>query len=229
MSEPIGAVAVPPLTPQALALLLRVTRKLAHDMNNAVLSTTSLLEMAAMDHPEAADWLAPLRPYAEKPKHLLGPALRALPTRASVRPRQLEAWPELVGAEAAALEVRLELAPDIAAPAGLAEDEWLQCLDNLVVNSLQAHALARRLGQRGAEAAWTAVRRLGPGHWQVSDNGPGCADLQAAANGTPRQGNGHLGLGLAVVAAHLQRLGGTLQLSARPGGGLTADLHWTEH
>jgi C4-dicarboxylate-specific signal transduction histidine kinase len=227
MSDLSAPISVVPLPPATLALLLAMVRKLAHDMNNAVLATTSLLEMAAMDHPEAEPWLTPLQPYAEKPKHLLSPALRALPTRAAVRPRRLEAWPELVSAEATAVDVRLELPPDLAGPAALAEDEWLQCLDNLVVNALQAHALARRLGRRGPGPAWVAVQRLGPGHWQVADNGPGCADLQAAARGTPRQGDGHLGLGLAVVASHLQRLGGTLLLSQPEAGGLIAQLHWT--
>lgn len=226
MSDLSGPIPVTPLPRATLALLLLVLRKLAHDMNNAVLSTTSLLEMAAMDHPEAEAWLTPLRPYAEKPKHLLSPALRALPTRADVRPRRLEAWPELISAEAAAAGVRLELPLDLTGPAAMAEDEWLQCLDNLVVNALQAHALARRLGRQGPEPAWVAVQCVGPGHWQVADNGPGCADLQAAAHGTPRQGDGHLGLGLAVVASHLQRLGGTLLLSKRKAAGILAELRW---
>lgn len=226
MSESPSPVRVEPLAPATLALLVAALRKLSHDMNNAVLSSTSLLEMTAMDHPEAEPWLAPLLPHAQRPKQLLQPALRALPTRAAVRPRTLADWPQRIGEEAAALQVNLELPAHLQGPAALAEDEWLQCLDNLVCNALQAHAWVSRLGQPRAAPPWVEVQRLAEGHWRVCDNGPGCTDLGLAARGTPRQGNGHLGLGLAVVASHLQRLGGSLHLAPRDGGGLQAELSW---
>ena len=57
----------------------------------------------------------------------------------------------------------------------------------------------------------------------VSDNGPGCDDLAAAAAGAlQRRGGGHLGLGLPVLAAVVARAGGEVHLADRSGGGISA-------
>ncbi len=227
--QPQPAVLVEPLAPVALTLALAMMKKLSHDLNNALLSSLSLAELVMLDHPEVAPILEPVRLHLQRPRQVLEASLRALPTRAAVRPRLLNTWPARVATEAKALQLDLRLPEQLAGPAALAEDDWVQCLDNLVRNALEAHELALKLHHDYAEAPWVAVQQLRPNCWQVLDNGPGCPDLQAAARGVARQGAGHLGLGLAVVAAHLQRIGGTLTLAPRDGSGLVATIQWPLH
>lgn len=226
MQAASAVVTVEPMPPVALALALAMMNKLSHDLNNAQLSSQSLLELAMLDHPELAPLLDPVHKHLRRPRQVLETSLRALPTRASVRPRVLSAWPARVAAEAAALQVELRLPAILAGPAGLPEDDWTQCLDNLVHNAMDSHELGRRLHHDYAQPPWISVEQNGPSEWHVMDNGPGCQDLQLAARGSPRQGAGHLGLGLAVVAAHLARIGGTLTVAQRGGTGITAVMQW---
>ena len=221
-----SAIQVEPLPAAALALALSMMKKLSHDLNNALLSSVSLLELVMMDHPEVANLLEPAHRHLQRPRQVLETSLRALPSRAAVRPRALSTWPARVIAEAEAIQVQLRLPSRIDGPVGLAEEDWLQCLDNLVRNALEAHELARKLQHDYAEQPWVSVEQLRDNCWQVLDNGPGCRDLPAAARGSARQGAGHLGLGLAVVATHLQRVRGTLTLAERDGSGLVATIQW---
>ena len=62
---------------------------------------------------------------------------------------------------------------------------------------------------------------------EISDNGPGCADLRAVAHGHGTRACGlHLGLGLPVAAAILAARGGTLTLHADAPHGLRATATW---
>ena len=52
----------------------------------------------------------------------------------------------------------------------------------------------------------------------VKDNGPGCDDLLAAVQGAARRGGGHMGLGLATLAARLKDIGGELRVLSDDSG-----------
>lgn len=106
----------------------------------------------------------------------------------------------------------------------IADDRLLlsAALRNLIENALQASpdgtAVQVTLRQEGA--AWVCA---------VLDRGPGIADADRArvtdqfyrGAGTQAQGSG---LGLSIVAAAMARMGGTLRLSPRDGGGEVAEM-----
>jgi phosphoglycerate-specific signal transduction histidine kinase len=61
----------------------------------------------------------------------------------------------------------------------------------------------------------------------VSDDGPGCDDLTAAAGGEiARNGSVHLGLGLQIAATILAERGGELAISANVPRGFRAEATW---
>ena len=52
----------------------------------------------------------------------------------------------------------------------------------------------------------------------VKDNGPGCGDLLAAVQGAARRSGGHMGLGLTTLAARLKDIGGELRVLSDDSG-----------
>jgi len=120
--------------------------------------------------------------------------------------------------EAAAIELRLAAGPDFRLPAAT--------LDRLVSNLLDnAHAY-------GAPPVVIETARSAQGYvLGVSDHGQGIAAQDRLRASRPfvrldpaRGGNGHSGLGLAIVERLVRRAGGELQIGEGEGGGLAVRM-----
>ncbi|MBI5608492.1 MAG: ATP-binding protein [Deltaproteobacteria bacterium] len=217
---------------RAIALLVAALRKLSHDVNNALVSSVSMFDLAVSDlaeeHADLAEGLAPVRPYLSAPRTVFEGPMRTLPTRSMLRPRVLSDWASQIRSEGAKFDTEVEVPADLPEPPIDAAD-WVQCLDNAVVNALDGRENAQRCGEPQtpglvrlaafADGPWCGVR--------VDDNGKPPADLAAVAAGsTRRSGHGHLGLGLPVAAMHLAAAGGQVHLSPSPLGGVRVELRW---
>jgi hypothetical protein len=220
--QPVRVQALPWPVLEALQPLLR---KLAHDLGNALVAGVTMADVLAMQSGERTGLLASLRPYLLRPREVLDTAVNGLP-EIGVRPR---AWMELrreLSDHAAVRGVELRWrAPSTAAalPTWLAEADWCLAAWTLLHNGLDAHAAAVELDE-GVPEPWVEINCREEG-LLVSDNGPGCTDLLAVAAGTVRRrGGGHLGLGLSVLAAVVERSGGGVFLAPRPGGGVLASV-----
>jgi len=218
--------------PQAIALLVTALRKLAHDVNNALVSSVSMFDLAvsdlADDHAELAAGLAPVRPYLSAPQAVFERPLRTLPTRSMLRPRVYADWLAQIRSEGAKLSAEVEVAPGLHQPL-IQEADWVQCLDNAVVNALDARENAMRCGDAD-DPGLVSVVPFAQGEWcgvRIDDNGKPPADLAGVAQGSARRsGHGHLGLGLPVAAMHLAAVGGQVRLSASLLGGVRVELRW---
>ncbi len=218
--------------PHAIALLVASVRKLAHDVNNALVSSVSMFDLAVSDlgddRPDLAGWLAPVRPYLSAPRTVFERPMRTLPTRSMQRPRQFADWASQIRGEGAKLDADVQIQEGLPEPP-IDPADWVQCLDNAVVNALDARENAKRCGDAD-EPGVVAVAPFALGEWRgvrIDDNGKPPADLLAVAQGSARRsGNGHLGLGLPVAAMHLAAAGGQVRLSASPLGGLRVELRW---
>lgn len=214
---------------EAMTLLVAVVRKLGHDVNNALVSAVSLCELAVLDDPACEPALQPVRSQLSKPREVFDSAMRTLPSRSTVRPRDPDDWRVRAGQEANAAQCLMDVDWPLPQPPVLTPMDWAQCLDNVVRNALESILMGRRLGfvPPLSLIRVSGVTRQG---WQgvsISDDGPGCTDLAAATSGkTRRAGGGHLGLGLAVCALHMASIGGTVTLSTPPEGGLRTVLLW---
>ncbi len=119
-----------------------------------------------------------------------------------------------VAPNAPAVEIRLDAGGEFCLPTATLD----RILSNLLDN---AHAY-------GAPPVVVATARTATGYvLTVADHGGGIAPRDLAAASRPfvrldpaRGGNGHSGLGLAIVERLVQRLGGTCEIGNRPEGGL---------
>ena len=223
--------AVAPLPREAVDLSIAIVRKLAHDINNSLVSAISTLDLVVVDHPELEDLLAPLRRELSRPRTILERPLRTLPSRAMVRPFSLADWRPSIADEAKMLAISVRMPGDLPGPAAMDEATWTQCLDNVVRNALEAHKASVRAGDTNPlPGRWVLVQFGADQSWrwcEVSDNGPGHDDPQSALlSRRGRSGGGHLGLGLAVVANHMATVGGAATVCGREGGGWTTILRW---
>ncbi len=223
---------VEPLDAGQSAAVVAVVRKLAHDVNNALVSAVSTLDLLTIDRPDLEATLAPLRQELVRPRSLFERPMRGLPTRAMVRPWTLIDWRPRIADDAKTVGVSVRLPADLPGPTGLDEGAWVQCLDNVVRNALDAHAAHARSGEPlPAGGRWVAVQPASlPGErtCTVSDNGPVPDNWQTAVQARKaRPGEGHLGLGLGVVAAHLQTVGGRVELQQSPNGFVVC-MRWPE-
>ncbi|MSQ83322.1 MAG: HAMP domain-containing histidine kinase [Myxococcales bacterium] len=229
--------AVAPLGAEATQAGVAIVRKLAHDVNNALVSAVSTLDLLTIDHPELEETLAPLRHELIRPRALFERPMRGLPTRAMVRPWTLGDWRGRIADEAKSVGVSVRLPSEVRGPAGLDEGQWVQCLDNLVRNALDSHAVHIRTGQVAPDGGrWVSVQ-VSPdgvadtdgvwGQCAIVDNGAVSSEHAAAAQQRrARSGDGHMGLGLAVVAAHLAGIGGRLLVGEARDGGWRAVMLW---
>jgi hypothetical protein len=225
-------VPVVPLHPQATALATDVARKLLHDVHNSLVSVQAVAELAALDWPECADAVAPIRAHLDSSLSQMRRPLRTLPSRSAQRPRTMALWQAQLPAQTAPwLQAEL-IAADLPVPR-LAEADWVQCLDNVVQNAVDAaKALAAgaplEVGQTALRLHAAALQGQGYAGVELCDACGGCDDLEAVAAGKRcRGGMGHVGLGLAVAAAHLHSVGGAVllrQLASPPG--LCVTLWW---
>ncbi|MBM4343782.1 MAG: HAMP domain-containing histidine kinase [Deltaproteobacteria bacterium] len=232
MNEPTDPMVVPPLDAGQSAAVVAAVRKLAHDVNNALVSAVSTLDLLTIDRPDLEGTLAPLRQELVRPRALFERPMRGLPTRAMVRPWTLADWRGRIADDAKTVGVSVRLPADLPGPAGLDEGSWVQCLDNTVRNALDAHAAHARSGDPApAGGRYVSVQpgsATGTRHCVVADNGPVPEGWRAAVLARKaRPGKGHLGLGLAVVAAHLHKVGGRVQVQ-QTADGFAVRLSWPE-
>jgi len=203
-------------------------RKLGHDITNSLVAAVSLVDLTLMKCHEqpVTDSLNRLRGQLLRPRATMLLATSALPALTGEMPRTLVALPPWLAKEAEASEVRIEWQLTERVPSGWQESDWVHVLRSLCLNALDAHAAARRIDPDAHAAELRYVRVFQEAaRLYVLDNGPGCADLGAAASGgLRRSGGGHLGLGLAVVAALAERCGGDLHISPAVPTGLQATL-----
>lgn len=220
---------VAPLGDEAAKTAVAAVRKLAHDVNNALVSAASTLDLLVIDNPDLESVLAPVRHELMRPRALFERPMRGLPTRAMVRPWTLADWRAKIADEAKGVGVSVRMPSDLPKPADLDEGQWVQCLDNLVRNALDAHAVAARTAEQVlAGGRWVAVQAHaagGTGVCEVTDNSGIGGTSAAVQDRKPRSGGGHLGLGLAVAAAHIAAAGGSLQAGPL-GDGWMARLQW---
>lgn len=227
-SQPESVVA---LTDESITLSIAIVRKLAHDISNSLVSAISTLDLVVVDHRELEDLLAPLRRELSRPLAILERPLRTLPSRAMIRPFSLADWRPRIADEAKVLAISIRIPGELPGPTDLDEATWTQCLDNVVRNALDAHKASPRAGDTNPlPGRWVLVQFGGDQteRWcEVSDNGPGHDDpLAAAQSRRARSGAGHLGLGLAVAASQLAKVGGNVVVRRRDGGGWSTTLHW---
>jgi signal transduction histidine kinase len=219
------AVRVQPLPWPIVELLTVSMVKLAHDLRNDFTAFQSMIDLTEQRNQDAsvAEKLLRVKHYAGRPIQTLRQAISVLPGMIE-QPRTLHALRECLSAVAQAQGVELkwqgpETTEDLAP--GLSEEQWCLLALTLVQNALDAHAA-------GELDAGPGVARSIEVHWQpneldVQDDGPGCVDLNAAANQRLRRtGRGHMGLGLAVAAALVERHHGTLHIGPGESGGLRA-------
>ncbi|MSP90766.1 MAG: HAMP domain-containing histidine kinase [Myxococcales bacterium] len=210
-------------------MLHAATRKLAHDLSNALVAAVTRTEMLGGTAAEGvpADDLAHLRAALARPGDVLRGALLSVRARSAQRPRSLAAvearLQAAVGARAGTLA--FWIAGD--ALHGPDEELWAEVIDIITQNSLDAFAVDALEPEPDTPAPHLRVHlEIGNGRQVlcVTDNGPGCpAWPRVAAGPTARAGHGHLGLGLGLAAARLAECEGTLDVGpAQPRGAVAS-------
>lgn len=222
-----GAVCVAVLPTAALQLATTVARKLLHDVNNVLASTGATAELAALDWPACAAPLAAVGDALSAQQAALQRPLRTLPSRSASRPRSLAAFVAQLATQTGGC-LQLDVAWSALPAPPIEEADWVQCLDNVVQNAIDAAAVCGLpLPRTMAVTGWA---RGGRAAVVLRDDCGGCEDTVGVARGERcRGGAGHLGLGLVVAAAHLGRVGGEVALAnaeGPTGRGLTVTLDW---
>jgi signal transduction histidine kinase len=217
---------VRPLGDDEIEKLAALLRKLGHDLTNSLVAAVSLTGLAAhLSHDaEVNRLLDQARQQLLRPRTVLDTALAPLPLVRGEKPITFDGLSRLLQRRADDLGVRLNcvLEPAVARLGPLDEWRWIQVALPLCTNAFDALAETRDRQQPAPSRIDVAL--LPADHsgaeLTVSDDGPGCSDLAAAANGQLRRaGGGHLGLGLAVAAAVVGRYGGWLDIwAAKPNG-----------
>ena len=213
---------VQPLDPAVLGHLARALRKLKHDLSNSLVAAMGEMELLAADVGDVgfADRLLDartslLRPFLDLRRTTMSlPLVDGAPQRWADLRAQLDARAQTVGA-------KLDWQPE--ALETLNTDPPLRpivaALVNNALDAAQAGVTVRVAFLAPDAAGWRGL--------VVSDDGPGCKDLAAAAQGhLQRAGGAHLGLGLAVAATLLAARGGKLTLQAATPHGLEAAAKW---
>lgn len=221
---------VRPLPWPVIELLSATLRKLAHDITNSMVASVSHVDLMALRNPNPVlnEQLQRLRVHVLRPRTVVHCAIASLPALGD-RPRTLAklhaTMATLAIQQGVTLHWRVADDPARFDPA-LTESEWCHVLHTLCQNALEAHAAALiELGTVGQPEIIVDCTEREPRRLAVIDNGPGCGDLAAAASGGLRRvGSGHLGLGLAVIAALIERAGGNLTIAGPAAGGFRATV-----
>ena len=202
MADSLG-ITVTPLEPAQLELVARVLHKLKHDLSNSLVAAMGELELLSgdIDDADLAERLQVTRGQLPLPE--------SAPQRWQDVQQQLDVRARVAG-------VALLWQPGVV-PLMAAEPALRPVVAALVTNALDA----------APADATVAVTLVATTTLEISDNGPGCADLHAVAHGrATRAGGLHLGLGLPVAAAILAARAGTLTLHAQAPHGLRATATW---
>lgn len=221
---------VRPLPWPVIELLSATLRKLEHDIRNGMVASVAYTDVVAIGvhDPALRARIQRLRGYMLQPLAVGQCAIASLPV-ATDRPRTLAALRTAMATAATRQGVNLRWLvpddPDRFDP-DLTESQWCHVLYSLCQNALDAHAAVppelRVVGQPEINVEWIGYE---PGRLVVTDNGPGCTDLAGAATGAIRRnGGGHLGLGLTVIAALIERVGGSLTIATPASGGFCATV-----
>lgn len=213
---------VQPLDPALLHQVVRLLHKLKHDLSNSLVAAMGELELLASDVEDVA--LAErlqetrgklLRPFQDLRRLTAGlPLPDQAPQRWQDARHQLDVRARSIGATLTWQPEVLQL---------MAADTALRpIVVALVTNALDAADAGVAVAASCATGEHLAEQSL----W-VSDDGPGCPDLPAAAHGQlQRTGSVHLGLGLPVAAAILATRGGRLTLQSNEPRGLRVTAIW---
>lgn len=206
-----------------------LARGMAHDLRGPLQALTLLVDPNA-DLPAGPGGARLRQAVSESVRHFTETVARFSQIYA---PREDEPAPVLVDDLLAALvdlqryqrslpavDIRLEL-PGGLPPAKGVESDLRHLLLSLISNAKQALA-----GRAGASITLGAARESGMVRLEVVDNGPGLEAEEREAAFRPFHSThpGQLGIGLHVARVLAVRNGGTLQLEARPGGGIQALL-----
>jgi signal transduction histidine kinase len=213
-------VIVQPLAPGLLEQLGRTLHKLKHDLSNSLVAAMGELELLAtdVDDVELAERLQDARAKLLRPFLDLRRMMTSLPVADGGGPR----WNDMqqsLDARARAVDVTLAWQPE--ALELLQTDARLRpVLAALLTNALDAATAGVTVTVAFTASAQAATLR-------VTDDGPGCENLEAAAHGQlQRAGGVHLGLGLAVAASLLAERGGQLTLESVQAHGFQAAASW---
>jgi two-component system sensor histidine kinase RegB len=152
-----------------------------------------------------------------------GESVGEMPTRTTPGEVVREIERALPRDQAACLSIRFDDEQTADAPIVVPRETLAQMVGNLVRNAVEAQAL--RAPTEPVELQVSVGPRL---RFHVVDRGPGLPPSVEARLGEPfvttRAHAGGLGLGVYLVRSFAERLGGRLAYSARPGGGLVAEL-----
>jgi two-component system sensor histidine kinase KdpD len=219
---------------RATELLTSLLAAVSHDVRTPLASiraaVTSLLATDVhWDAAQTADFLETIDEEAEHLDRLLGNLLdmSRLRTGALTMTRKQVTWDEVVSAAVAYHErsAQIRVAVDESLPAVLADPGLLErSVANVIANALEV------------APDGTYVSIVGRVHGEqvavdVIDHGPGIASTDRVRAVAPFQRLGdhhasgsHVGLGLAVAKGFIEAMGGSIELSDTPGGGLTVTL-----
>ena len=221
MTEP-RTVRVEPLEPALLRQLTRLLHKMKHDLSNSLVAAMGELEVLAGDVSdlETVERLQDVRDKLLRPFLDLRRMAQGLPlsegggVRAQDLRQNVETRARELGVTLTWLPGALEL---------LAADAALRPVAAaLITNALDASTPNVTVTIAAERFAASSEASL-----SVTDDGPGCADLQAAATGrVTRVGGAHLGVGLQVAATLLASRGGSLTLADNAPHGVIATARW---
>ena len=216
MADSLG-ITVTPLEPAQLEVIARALHKLKHDLSNSLVAAMGELELLSgdIDDADLAERLQATRGQLLKPFQDLRRMTTGVPLPESA-PQRWQDVQQQLDVRARVAGVALLWQPGVV-PLMAAEPALRPVVAALVTNALDAAP---------ADATVT-VTLVATTTLEISDNGPGCADLRAVAHGHGTRACGlHLGLGLPVAAAILAARGGTLTLHADAPHGLRATATW---
>ncbi len=223
---------VTPLPWAQVERLQQVVLKFAHDMTNSLVVSVSHTDLALMTATDPAQiaLLTQLRPHIAAPFEVLAAGRAVFAGAARDGARTLVALRECIQQHAMMEQVAITWRMDLdAVPPEMNAADWTHIVEVLVQNALDAHACAARdlaPGQFAGAREISVSAQPNQGIWlRVADNGPGCSDLHAAANGQlARAGKGHLGLGLTVAASLCAQANLELVLQPNESSGLIASV-----
>lgn len=219
---------------RATELLTSLLAAVSHDVRTPLASiraaVTSLLATdVRWDAAQTAEFLETIDEEAEHLDRMLGNLLdmSRLRTGALTMTRKQVTWDEVVSAAIAYHErsdqIRVEV--DESLPAVLADPGLLErSVANVIANALEVAPEGTHVSIVGrVHGDQVAV--------DVIDHGPGIASADRVRAVAPFQRLGdhhasgsHVGLGLAVAKGFVEAMGGGIELSDTPGGGLTVTL-----